>query len=130
MPDLATKKPELDDDVELPSTLLFGDSRPRQGKVVAVLPDGMIRAVFPNESMFTGGNPPPMYVTSEPEHFTVVRPARTKLDEAMAEIAALKSRLHEIGNYAAEEGAQRAGHSVAGHAFQRIARLARAGVTE
>jgi hypothetical protein len=69
MPDTTNHPPAIGDNVALTSRLLFDDDVRRDGVVTAVADDGKITAEFPQ--------PPysPMLVTSDAEHFTVVRRA-------------------------------------------------------
>jgi hypothetical protein len=49
-----------------------------------------------------------------------------ELDRLRADLDEARDRLAEIGAYAADQVARRSSVSIAGQAFQRIARLARA----
>lgn len=124
--DTITDPLRLHDVVEVSSKMFFDDTRPRQGRVVALdgddvfveFPDPQGRADYPNLTF--------RVPLAEQRHFTIVRRAADQPAGDRAEVARLRERLAEIGAYAAEQAAGRAGHSIAaGQAFQRIARLAR-----
>ncbi len=69
LPDTTNHPAAVGDTVVLTSRLLFDDDFPREGVVTGLADDGQVTAEFPQ--------PPrsPMLVTSDAEHFTVVRQA-------------------------------------------------------